>query len=67
MSRDPYNPFDDKALGLAMMGSIFFGAATGIGIGVFVKEPAIGGLIGGALGIIVGVWAIPALMRDLRD
>ncbi len=67
MSHDPYNPFDDKALGVAMIGTILFGAATGTGIGVFFEEPAIGGLIGAALGIILGAWAIPALMRDLRD
>lgn len=65
--RDPYNPFDERALGLGMMGVIFFCAVTGLGLGVFLEQPAAGGLVGGALGIVVGLWVIPALMRDWHD
>ena len=67
MPRDPYNPFDDKAVGLAMLGTVFFSAATGLGVGAFLAEPAIGGLCGGAIGIAAGVVLVPPLMRDWRD
>jgi len=66
-SRDPHNPFSEKDLGLAMMGMIFFCAASGLGLGVFLQRPVAGGLIGGALGILVGLWLVPALLRDWHD
>ena len=67
MPRDPYNPFDDKSVGLAMLGTVFFSSVTGLGIGAFVAEPAVGGLCGGAVGITAGLYLVPALMRDWRD
>lgn len=67
MERDPHNPFDDRALGLAMLGTIIFCAASGTGVGVFFQQPEIGGLIGGALGIVIGILLIPTLMRDWQD
>jgi hypothetical protein len=64
MFRDPHKPFDDRSAGVAMLCSVGFCAVTGIGIGVFFKHPEIGGLIGAALGILVGLWLVPALLRD---
>ena len=64
---DPNNPFDDKAVGLAMLGTVFFFAVTGLGVGAFVAAPAIGGICGGVAGIAAGVIVVPALMRDWRD
>ena len=66
-SRDPYNPYTEKAVGLATLGAVFFGAVTGLGVGAFVQEPVAGGLAGGVLGIAAGVFVVPALMRDWRD
>ena len=65
--RDPYNPYNDKAVGLAALGAVFFCAVTGLGVGAFIEEPVAGGLAGGALGIAAGVYVVPALMRDWRD
>lgn len=65
--RDPYNPFSDRAIGLAMLGTILLCAATGAGVGVFFTEPELGALAGGFLGILGGLWVIPSLMRDWRD
>ena len=65
--RDPHNPFSDRDLGLAMMGMIFFCGVSGLGVGIFLQQPAAGGLIGGLLGILLGIWLVPALLRDWRD
>ena len=67
MPRDPHNPFDDQAVGLATLGTVFFATTTGLGVGAFVAEPLAGGITGGALGILAGVLLVPALMRDWRD
>ena len=67
MARDPYNPHNDKALGLAVLAAIVFCAASGTGVGVFFQAPAVGGLAGGVVGIIVGLLVVPGLMRDWRD
>jgi hypothetical protein len=67
VSRDPYNPYDDKQMGLAMLGVILFCAASGAGVGVFFQAPEIGGIVGGIVGIIVGLIVVPGLMRDWRD
>ncbi|MEJ7875165.1 MAG: hypothetical protein WKF62_00780 [Solirubrobacterales bacterium] len=67
MGRDPYNPSDDRALGLAVLGAIAFCAASGTGVGVFLQAPALGGIAGGVVGIIVGLLVVPGLMRDWRD
>lgn len=67
MARDPYNPFDDKAVGLAMLGTVFFSTTTGLGVGAFVAAPAAGGICGATVGILAGVFLVPALMRDWRD
>lgn len=67
VNHDPYNPFSEKALGLAAMGTIFFCASSGTGIGVFFEKPEIGALAGGLVGIIVAVFLLPALMRDWQD
>jgi hypothetical protein len=67
MPRDPHNPYQERTIGLAMLGVVFFFAATGLGVGAFVAEPEIGGICGSALGIAFGVLFVPPLMRDLRD
>ena len=67
MSRDPRNPFSESAIGLAMLGTVFFCATTGLGIGAFVAAPAIGGIAGLAAGIAAGILLVPPLMRDWRD
>ena len=66
MHSDRPNSSDDKAAGLAMLGSIFFCAATGMGIGVFFASPVIGALAGGAAGILIGLLVVPGLLRDGR-
>lgn len=67
MTRDPHNPFTERAIGLALLGTILFCAASGAGIGVFLQEPELGGLVGGAVGLVAGIWLIPPLMRDWLD
>jgi len=67
VSRDPYNPYEDKQMGLAMLGVIVFGFASGLGVGVFFEAPEIGGIAGGVVGIIVGLIVVPGLMRDWKD
>lgn len=67
MSRDPHNPFSESAIGLAMLGTIFFFATTGLGIGAFVAAPVVGGVAGLGVGIVAGILLVPALMRDWRD
>ena len=39
-------------------------AATGAGVGVFLEHPAVGGLGGGLIGILLGFWVVPGLLRD---
>ena len=65
-SPDPQNS-NDRAAGLAMLGSIVFCAATGMGIGVFFASPVIGGLAGGAAGILIGLLVVPGLLGDGRS
>ena len=67
MPRDPHNPFDDRAMGLAMLGTILFCVASGAGVGVFFQQPEIGALAGGVVGILLGLWLLPGLMRDWQD
>lgn len=67
MRTDPRQPFDDRATGLAMLGVILFCALSGAGVGVFLEEPAIGAVAGGAIGIAVGLWLIPALVNEFRE
>lgn len=57
--------FDERAAGLAMLGTILFCAVVGTGVGVFFEQPAIGALIGGASGIALGFWLVPRMMRDV--
>lgn len=66
MSRDPRNPFDDRALGVATLGTVFFCTATGLGVGAFVSHPAAGGFTGAIAGIVAAVVLVPLLMRDWR-
>jgi hypothetical protein len=61
---DPNNPFDEKSVGLAAMGIVFFCAATGLGVGAFVEAPEVGGIAGLVCGIAATVLLLPRLMRD---
>lgn len=61
---DPQQQFDERAAGLVMLGTILFCAVVGTGIAIFFEQPAIGALAGGAVGIALGYWLIPRLMRD---
>jgi hypothetical protein len=55
---------DERAAGVAMLGTIFFFVVVGVGVGVFFEQPVVGGIGGGALGIAVGLWLVPRLLRD---
>jgi hypothetical protein len=65
--QDPYNPHSERSIGLATLGVLLVCTATGAGVGIFVAEPEIGAMIGCLVGIILGLWLVPSLMRDLRD
>jgi hypothetical protein len=67
MAPDPHNPHSEKNMGRAMLGTVLLCAASGAGIGVFFEAPEIGGMVGGVIGILLGLWLIPSLMRDLQD
>ena len=64
MDYDADNRHENRAKGLSMLGTIAFCAATGTGIGVFLVQPALGALVGTAIGILIGIWLVPALFRD---
>lgn len=61
---DPREQFDERAAGLAMLGTIFFFVVVGVGVGVFVEQPVAGGIAGGVLGVLAGLWLVPRLLRD---
>jgi hypothetical protein len=61
---DPYDRHDQRSLTGPLIGAVLFCAATGAGIGVFWREPAIGAAVGAFVGIVLGIWLIPALMRE---
>lgn len=65
--KDPYNPYSERGIGLATLGTILLCTASGAGVGVFLAEPEIGAMVGGLVGIIAALWLIPSLMRDWRD
>lgn len=62
---DPPKGFDDRAAGLIMLGSIVFCTLVGIGVGTFFIQPVIGGMIGAVVGILIGFWLVPNLLREL--
>jgi len=64
MGEDPHQPFDERAAGLAMLGTILFCAVVGGGVGIFFEQPLIGAVGGAAVGIALGLWLVPRLMRD---
>jgi hypothetical protein len=57
--------WDDRIAGRIMLGSILFCAMAGTGVGVFFVEPVVGGLIGAVVGIALGFWLIPNLLREI--
>lgn len=64
MGDDPRNQFDERAAGLAMLGTILFCAVVGGGVGVFFEQPLIGALAGTLVGVAVGLWLVPRLIGD---
>jgi hypothetical protein len=50
--------------GRVMLGSIIFCALVGIGVGTFFVQPVIGGMIGAVVGIALGLWLVPNLVRE---
>ncbi len=64
MHQDPHK--HERDAGLAMLGTILFCAISGGGIGVFFLQPAIGALVGGLVGIVLGIWLVPKLLHDGR-
>lgn len=56
--------FDDRLAGRIMLGSIIFCAIVGLGVGTFFVQPVIGGMIGAVVGIALGLWLVPNLLRE---
>lgn len=64
-ARDPDSgQVDERAAGLAMIGAILFFVIVGIGVGVFFEQPVVGGIGGGVIGIVVGLWLVPGLVAE---
>jgi hypothetical protein len=63
-ARDPRNPFDERDVSRAVLLTVLVCAASGAGVGVFFEQPAIGGIAGGVLGVLVGALVVPRLMQD---
>lgn len=57
---------EERAAGVAMLGTILFFVVVGVGVGVFFEQPAIGAIAGGVLGILVGLWVVPRLGDERR-
>ncbi len=64
MGPDPQQQFDERAAGLAMLGTIVFCVAVGGGVGIFFEQPVIGAIGGAVCGILIGLLLVPRLMRD---
>lgn len=56
------DPTTEREVGLVMLGTVVFSALTGLGVGAFVNEPAVGGIAGTVVGIVAGVLAAPGLV-----
>lgn len=55
---------DERTAGLVMLGTIIFFVVVGVGVGVFFEQPIVGAIGGGLLGIMFGLWLVPALLND---
>lgn len=67
-AHDPrHHHLDERAAGRMMGGTIFFFLVVGIGVGVFYEQPWLGAAIGAGVGILIGFWLVPRLMRDWID
>ena len=56
---------DDLTAGRLMLGSVLFCTIVGTGVGTFFVQPVIGGLAGAVVGIVLGFWIVPNLLREL--
>lgn len=61
---DPRQQFDERAAGLAMIGTILFCVVLGGGVGIFFEQPVIGAVAGGFAGLLLGFVLVPRLLRD---
>lgn len=65
VGNDPDSRWDDRIAGRIMLGSIVFCAIVGTGVGTFFVQPIVGGLVGAVVGIALGFWLVPNLLREL--
>ena len=64
MGEERPSDYDERAEGLAMLGTILFCVAVGGGVGIFFEQPVIGAIAGAVVGIVLGFLLVPRLMRD---
>jgi hypothetical protein len=64
MREERHDDADERAEGLAMLGTILFCVVVGGGVGIFAEQPVIGAIAGGLFGIVLGLWLVPRLLRD---
>lgn len=64
MREERHHDADERAEGLAMLGTILFCVVVGGGVGIFFEQPLIGAIAGGIFGIVLGLWLVPRLLRD---
>jgi hypothetical protein len=64
MGEDGHRDADERAEGLAMLGTILFCVVVGGGVGIFFEQPVIGAVAGAVFGIVLGLWLVPRLLRD---
>jgi hypothetical protein len=64
VGNDPKRAFDDRMAGRIMLGAIIFCALAGTGVGTFFVQPVVGGMIGAVVGIALGLWLVPNLLRE---
>ena len=64
MSNDPNRHLDERAEGMAMLGTILFCTLVAGGVGVFFEQPVIAAIAGALFGVLAGLWLVPRLARD---
>jgi hypothetical protein len=62
--RKEADTFDDRAAGRIMLGSVLFCTIVGAGVGTFFIQPIPGAIGGAVLGILLGFWLVPNLLRE---
>lgn len=64
MGEEGFRDADERAEGLAMLGTILFCVVVGGGVGIFFEQPLIGAIGGAVFGILAGLLLVPRLLRD---